>query len=114
MIGKYVVNGESEKGKAMTTNLPQNVTRLQRVLLLSMSLRGKTCPACGGFKRENNSLCSVCYHHCPAHIKRALYRKVGEGYEEAIDAAISSLGHGEPCWPDLPERFKKNAPGDAP
>lgn len=45
---------------------------------------GTECSACGGVKRKGMSHCSRCYHRLPKPMQYALYRRFGEGYEEAF------------------------------
>ncbi len=62
----------------------------QRILMVS--LRGCKCPACGKHKGRSMSMCQKCYYALPADQQRALYRRIGEGYEEALTAAFVTLG----------------------
>lgn len=52
------------------------------------SLVSTTCPACGRPKGSRKSLCARCYYALPKQMQRDLYRPVGAGYEEALDAAL--------------------------
>ncbi len=63
------------------------------------SLRSRLCPACGGSKKPRQTLCYGCYKKLPQGRKDALYDYVGEGYEEAVEAAFKSLGVDKPSWP---------------
>jgi hypothetical protein len=53
-------------------------------------LSGKECQ-CGRVKRSMMSLCYGCYKKLPGHMQRDLYRKLGNGYEEAYDDAVEFL-----------------------
>jgi hypothetical protein len=55
------------------------------------SLYSQTCPACGGRKGEEKSLCYRDFCRLPAKIKADLYKFVGHGYEEALAAALTFL-----------------------
>lgn len=55
------------------------------------SLRSPICPACVGEKKPYKTLCGGCYHALPRNVARALYQRVGEGYEQAVAAAFRSL-----------------------
>ena len=46
---------------------------------------------CGRPKQRGRSLCYRCYYKLPDDMRRALYRKIGNGYEAAYDAAIKFL-----------------------
>jgi hypothetical protein len=56
-----------------------------------VSLASQTCPACAGPKKERMSLCGACYHQLPAHYQRALYKRIGEGYGQALWDALVLL-----------------------
>ena len=55
------------------------------------SLRSTTCPACAGAKKERMSLCGPCYHQLPAHYQTALYKRIGQGYGQALWDALVFL-----------------------
>lgn len=38
---------------------------------------------CGRTKREMQSFCGKCYYALPQRVRRALYSRIGGGYEEA-------------------------------
>lgn len=46
---------------------------------------------CGETKRGNYSLCYGCYSKLPRDLRLRLYRRMGEGYEEAYDEAVKFL-----------------------
>jgi len=46
---------------------------------------------CGREKLKGNSLCRQCYKALPDEMQKALYRKLGHGYEEALDDAVKWL-----------------------
>lgn len=50
-------------------------------------LGGVTC-RCGREKRRGQTFCHWCYYRLPTHIRKALYRRIGEGYEEAYRDAL--------------------------
>jgi hypothetical protein len=56
------------------------------------SLQGRVCPACGGMKKAKQTLCARDYYRLRPDQREALYRRVGEGYEEAFDDAMRTLG----------------------
>lgn len=67
------------------------MTRTMLVFLIR-SLRSTICPACPSKKRANESLCGACYRELPQSKRRALYKRLFEGYEAAIVDAFDSLG----------------------
>jgi hypothetical protein len=58
---------------------------------LVRELAGTTC-RCGRAKKARMTLCAHCYHLLPPPLRSALYRRIGEGYEEAVEAAVTALG----------------------
>lgn len=65
------------------------------VRTLVNSLRCCTCPACRRIKKPAQTLCGACYKKLPAPKRRALYNRVGEGYEQAVADAFNTLGVAE-------------------
>lgn len=59
---------------------------------LIASLQSEICPACGRSKMFGQTLCRKQYNLLPREMQRALYQRLGEGYAEAVDAALSHLG----------------------
>ncbi|MCW1922703.1 hypothetical protein OKA05_09070 [Luteolibacter arcticus] len=53
-------------------------------------LRGTTCQ-CSATKKARQSFCPSCYRRLPAVTKAALYRRFGEGYEQAYTEAMAAL-----------------------
>jgi hypothetical protein len=64
---------------------------IQYVRLIVQSLRACECPACAGAKKPGMSFCRSCYADLPVNMARALYKRVGQGYEEAFDHAVRKL-----------------------
>ena len=58
---------------------------------LVQSLRSAECPACAGSKKSGMSFCYACYRDLPKGMARALYKRVGQGYEAAFDTAVLHL-----------------------
>jgi len=52
---------------------------------------GEKCTACGRGKQKNTGFCGHCYHRLPKEMQSALWRRFGEGFEEAFDAAAKWL-----------------------
>jgi len=46
---------------------------------------------CGKSKKPRYSLCYTCYKSLPKDMQRALWQKMGQGYEQAYDAAVNWL-----------------------
>jgi hypothetical protein len=63
------------------------------------SLRSVLCPGCGKAKKSRQLFCYVCFMALPAGRRSALYKLVGEGYEEAVEEALKSLSIQNPHWP---------------
>jgi hypothetical protein len=66
------------------------VSEHDRTTKLIRELFGTTC-RCGKPKGSRMTFCGRCYHRLPPPARSALYRRVGEGYEEAYDAAVAIL-----------------------
>ena len=58
---------------------------------LARELIGTTC-RCGNSKQTKQTFCRKCYYSLPPEMRRALYRRMGEGYEEAYYRACGRLG----------------------
>lgn len=54
------------------------------------ALQGRQC-ACGRAKGTMKSFCNKCYYALPPAMKRALYKRVGQGYEQAYTRALERL-----------------------
>ena len=54
------------------------------------NLRSEEC-ICEKSKRKGFSFCYHCYQSLPNDMKKALYRKVNEGYIEAYEEAVKYL-----------------------
>lgn len=53
------------------------------------------CPHCGKPKGRGKTFCRTCYRRLPYRIKRALWAKIGDGYEGAFDLAREHLETGQ-------------------
>jgi hypothetical protein len=53
-------------------------------------LNGEEC-ACGAWKRSMFAFCYTCHRSLPEDMKRELWKRIGDGYEEAYNEAISWL-----------------------
>ena len=53
-------------------------------------LMGQTC-VCGRKKLRTQTFCGGCYYTLSRSQRQALYRRVGEGYEEAYADAVDTL-----------------------
>ena len=51
---------------------------------------GRFC-RCGRLKDECKSHCRACYFKLPRDIRRALYRRFGQGYEQAYSESLEYL-----------------------
>jgi ribosomal protein L40E len=57
---------------------------------LVRELIGTTC-RCGATKASKNTFCRKCFYNLPRERRDALYRLMGEGYEQAYQAASDYL-----------------------
>lgn len=57
---------------------------------LVRELLGTLC-ACGSPKTSKRTFCLTCYRALPHGEQVALYKRVGNGYEEAYEAAVKTL-----------------------
>ena len=55
------------------------------------SLISEVCPACGKPKVARQTFCRKCYYTLSADQRKALYNRVGEGYEAAMVDAFNTL-----------------------
>lgn len=53
-------------------------------------LKSEEC-FCGKSKKSKFSFCFNCFRELPSDIRKRLYNKIGNGYEEAYDDAIVYL-----------------------
>lgn len=53
-------------------------------------LKSEEC-ICGMPKPSGRSFCYHCYKSLPRHMQRALYQRIGDGYEEAYEEAVEWL-----------------------
>lgn len=53
---------------------------------------GLECAVCEKKKSKAQSFCSSCYYKLPEGMRKSLYRRFGDGYEEAYEEAIDELG----------------------
>lgn len=53
-------------------------------------LAGETC-RCGKRKQRRQTFCKGCYFFLPRPMRKALYNRIGEGYETAYQAAADYL-----------------------
>lgn len=56
----------------------------EATVALVRELRGVTC-RCGAPKVARQTFCKTCYAWLPRDLQQALYRLVGNGYEEAYE-----------------------------
>lgn len=53
------------------------------------------CPHCDRWKRRGASFCYRDYKRLPVELQRALWRRIGRGYEKAFEAAFAWLAEDE-------------------
>lgn len=59
---------------------------------------GERC-VCGAPKRSRMSHCGRCYHSLPKPMQSALWKRFGEGYEEAYSESVEWLAKRRPQKP---------------
>jgi hypothetical protein len=57
---------------------------------LIQELRSTQC-RCRKRKKDGNTFCASCFYGLPKQLQNNLYRRIGEGYEEAREAAVAFL-----------------------
>jgi hypothetical protein len=60
-------------------------------LSLVRELRSSNC-RCGSEKESGHTFCRTCYYRLQPGLRKALYRRLGEGYQQAYEAASKVLG----------------------
>lgn len=56
-----------------------------------LDFKGTVCAACGNEKRQHHSFCHRCFFFLPRNLKYDLYRRFGDGYEQAFRDALDWL-----------------------
>ncbi|MDY0187814.1 MAG: hypothetical protein RBR16_07825 [Syntrophus sp. (in: bacteria)] len=64
--------------------------QLKDMQFYARELQGEEC-VCLGKKSSGYSFCYKCYKSLPQEMQKALYRKIGDGHEEAYEAAAQYL-----------------------
>jgi ribosomal protein L40E len=54
-------------------------------------LLGNVCQGCNGHKPSRMSHCRRCYFSLPKAMQRALYKRIGEGYEAAYAESLEMI-----------------------
>lgn len=72
----------------------------QETITLIRELRGNKC-LCGRDKPSGKTFCYLCYHELPDTLKRAIYKRVGQGYEEAYVSCVAVLKGTDPKGENL-------------
>ena len=68
------------------------------------ALKNGTC-RCGAAKQTGMAFCFACWRHLPENIRRALYRRIGQGFEAAYRVACEYLA----AWPPTTKKQGKEA-----
>ena len=50
---------------------------------------GTKCAGCGEEKKKYNAFCLACYRQLPKALQSSLWKRFGEGFEEAYHACLS-------------------------
>lgn len=56
---------------------------------IASAFLGITCAACKGAKRRHVAFCTLCYRQLPPALRKSLWKRFGQGFEEAYQASIS-------------------------
>jgi hypothetical protein len=56
-----------------------------------MGVLGNVCQGCKGPKPSRMSHCRSCYFSLPKDMRRQLYKRIGEGYEEVYAESLEVL-----------------------
>ncbi len=64
--------------------------KLEDAKFLLEELKSDEC-ACGNYKKPGNSFCYNCYTSLPNDHQKPLYKRFGNGYEEAYEEATKWL-----------------------
>lgn len=59
-------------------------------LEILQAFRSDKC-ICGAKKKPQMSHCRKCYYRLPFDLRQSLYKRFGQGYEEAYQASIQHL-----------------------
>lgn len=63
----------------------------ERRLEILRGLGSTTCEGCKGAKKAKMSHCRPCYYALPPKMRQTLYKRFGDGYEEAYEASLRYL-----------------------
>lgn len=91
---------ESIETPTLRSRLETEPYRVARQLVAS--LYGDVCPACGGPKRQRQTMCFACYKALPPALKTRLYDRVGNGYELAVVESLEFLDVATAHLPEPP------------
>lgn len=50
---------------------------------------GRICPACHSIKRRQVAFCEDCFRKLPALLRSSLYKRFGDGFEQAYCGCLS-------------------------
>ena len=81
------------RNRAEQTMKALSQQQVERILI--QELRSETC-RCGAEKERGHTFCRNCYYRLQPGLRKLLYRRLGEGYEQAYETAIQVLGFAKP------------------
>lgn len=61
---------------------------------LVAELAGTEC-RCGETKKAKQTFCRKCFFKLPRDLRNALYQRIGQGYEQAYQAAVEKIEGGQ-------------------
>lgn len=68
----------------------KNKTKVKDYMFYIDVLKSEECQ-CDREKRKKFALCFKCYQKLPSYKQSGLWRKIGNGFEEAYDSAVEYL-----------------------
>lgn len=81
--------------------------------VLFKSLQSDVCPACSAKKLPKHTFCGNDYYRLPVPARRALYNRLGRGYDAAVKTALDILQSGREGGPvfflEAPKLFGRKA-----
>lgn len=70
---------------------PEVLDEVRRTRRYLDVFRSETCEACGAPKHSGKCFCYGCFKSLSTRLQRGLYKRFGQGYEEAYTEALAVL-----------------------
>jgi hypothetical protein len=81
------------------------LTQAQRDMLECAGVLKRGACRCGAAKQYGMAFCFACWRHLPDNVRRALYQRIGQGFEVAYRVACEYLD----AWPPPTKKQGKEA-----